>query len=133
MSRDYEISITTPYGECQLAADSVGEFADLARVVASVLNKKSGGDLETMAEEALGKLQAYTYATRKKLAPTNIAKAGLELVVVQCYLRDMEIAEAVSYLSDRHNFKASMTAVGRYWRDLYTLGILPVNSVLKDD
>ena len=133
MSRDYKISIITPYGECQLAADSVEEFADLARVVASVIHKKGSGDLEAMAKEALGKLQAFRYATQKKLEPTNIAKAGMELVLVQCYLRDLEIAEAVSYLLDQHNFKASMTAVGRYWRCLHTLGIRPVNNMLKED
>lgn len=134
MSRDFGIKVTTPRGECQVDADSVEGLVELLPAgLLGIAKKASSNDLGAIANEALEKLHAHVREVKGNAGHTNIARAGLELVVVLCYLRGMRIAEAVRYLLNMHEFKTSESSVGRYWTPLYKLGILPVSTILKED
>ena len=44
-----------------------------------------------------------------------MADAGLEVDVAKCYLQGMTIKQTVFWLKKEKDFKASKTAIGRYW------------------
>lgn len=46
---------------------------------------------------------------------TLIARAGLELDLIECYLKGMTILSVVDWMKTERNFTTSKSVVGRYW------------------
>ena len=137
-NREYKFEFTTPGGSSKATADSLEALVALvpAGVVSGVRSRADDSpqrDLDSMAKEVLEALRVYLSKVRGRVGHTVISTAGLELVLVKCYLRGMTIAQARDYLKGEHDFKASNSVVGRYWARLKEMGVVPVTEILPTE
>ena len=118
MGKLYRCEITTPQSSMCFEADSMRELA--VRLDAQL----SGPSVLLITAKDV--LYAYSRAREARGlrdTPTRAATAGVELDIVQCYLRGMMISETVTWLKDHNDFSISKTVIGRYWvalRQVYT-------------
>ncbi len=135
MDREYKFKFTTPGGSCQASAGSPEELAFF--VPAGVINglqpkadDPQQRDLESVAIEVLESLRAHLLETRTRSIHTVVSDAGLELALIKCYLRGLTICQAVGWLKSEHGFECSTSAVGRYWKHLRDIGVIPTSEIL---
>ena len=135
MDREYKFKLTTPGGLSEASADSLEDLA--VHVPAGIVNglqpkadDPPQRDLDSMAKEVLEALRVYLLKVRGRVGHTAISTAGLELVLIKCYLRGLTIAQAMDHLVSEHSFEASYSAVGRYWARLREMGIVPATEIL---
>ena len=87
-------------------------------------------NLESVAIEALESLRAHLLETRTRVIHTVVSEAGLELALIKCYLGGLTILQAVDWLKSEHDFKCSSSAVGRYWKHLRDIEVIPTSEIL---
>jgi len=138
MDREYKFELTTPGGSCKASAGSPEDLAFF--VPAGVVNSLQPGpdnpqqrNLESVAAEVLESLRAYLLDKRQRGAHTVMSRAGLELALIKCFLRDMTVDEAHARLADKCDVNVSRSAVGRYWKHLHDLGVTPINELLPTE
>lgn len=149
--RLFRLSLETPYGCHEIAADSMTKLIVLTspettKVIASLLSAASqdvlkvalehllnvhaateqpGYDLEILAKAALVEYREGE-RLRNPRKQTAIAEAGLELDVIKCYLQRMYAREIIAWLKEEKGFVTSMSAVGRFTAKLRMLKIHPI-------
>lgn len=118
--RSHNMTFRTPYGKGKVEADTWEELIMLCPgAIASALEPESWLSEDIIAREARASYHTY-FGSHVR---SRIELAGLELVVIKCYLHGKTIAQTVSYLSFERGFKTSQTAVGRYFARLRWLKI----------
>ncbi len=86
-----------------------------------------------MAIEVLESLRAHLLETRARVVHTVVSDACLELALIKCYLRGFTILQAVDWLKSEHGFECSTSAVGRYWKHLGDIGVIPTREILPTE
>lgn len=121
-SPKYFLTINTPVGRCQIAADNWNVIADL--IDPSNLMYNSNDDVQNAAKRAQ---KAYHKSYRRGgCGLSRAAHEGIELDVICCYIMGWTIKEAVNWLKKEKKCKLSKSAVGRYWRRLKSIGVIPL-------
>jgi hypothetical protein len=124
----WSVSINTPQGVQRYEGDGWFVLAllasgDLVGLVSGYVDY-TGLSLEQAADRVLKVCKSYwgRYGNSQRTA----ASAGdVEADLVRCYLQGMRIDETVQWLGDEKGFRATKSAVGRYWKVLRRLGITP--------
>ncbi len=148
----FKLSLEVPYGCYEIAANSMTKLIALVspkttRIMASLLRAESedvlkvalehlldvhaateqpGYDLEILAKAALVEYRENERQQSNHYIQTAIAKAGLELDVIKCYIQGMYGREIIAWLKTERDFTVSMSAVGRFTAKLRTLRIYPI-------
>lgn len=123
MRKPFKMTIQTPYGQLITEAYS---FVGLAEVMpkdirdAMELVLKREGRAEQIRRE---------YCLQFDTRQSKIVQAGLQTTLIKLFLEGMMIDEAVDWLKENRNFRASRSAVGRFWSNLSKLGVVPLRSV----
>ena len=79
-------------------------------------------DLERAAMQVWRAYKIKIMQTRTNRSLTSIAKAGVELDVIRCFLQDMVDREIIEWLKGNRDVAISKSTMGRFCRDLYQLG-----------
>lgn len=118
MPKLYWLIYETPQGRCHVEADTADAFenmvsAKLTRILGPQ-KRLEGLSLDNAAKETLRIYRAKFNYCRIHQSKTSLAKAGVELDVIKCYLRDMTIMQTVEWIQKNRAIKISKSAVGRY-------------------
>ncbi|MFH1614918.1 MAG: hypothetical protein ABIG61_07530 [Planctomycetota bacterium] len=114
----FSVEITSPYGICKVESDNWES-------INYVLGKERlPGNLDAEAERVW--LYFRQARSKKRMIHTGIEKRGLELPVIKCYLSGYNIKKTSSFLLKKYKYKASKSALGRYWVNIRRLGISPL-------
>lgn len=134
MARDYKFNFSIPGGTCKASASSPDELAMLlpAGIVNGLQPKEQQESpcLESVARDALELLRSHMLEVRGRVGHTVLSRAGLELDLIKCYLQGMTIGESVNWLENNCAFEGSKSAVGRYWKYLREIQIVPANELI---
>ena len=127
MDRPYKLTLETPTGEYSLDGESLLDIMlQVLPVLAARLdNYLSRTTTVNALELALQTLNIHKAKQSRGPQTTSVAQAGLELQLIECYLRGMRIMETVQWMKTEKRFDISKSAVGRYWVRLRRLGIYP--------
>ena len=118
MANEYKIKLSVRGETSEFGADNVSELlllmaTELFRMDLSTLPQNKG-DVEVAAKKLVEKYhQRFIKNDNRNHSP--MADAGLEVDVAKCYLQGMTIKQTVFWLKKEKDFKASKTAIGRYW------------------
>lgn len=124
MNCKYLIKIETPEGFAVISANSqeqikkIVEQGPVTQIIAILSNK----DLNSQ----YAKFHSKYSADKKTNQQSRIWKAGLEKVVLGCYLKGMQLLETKDFLEKNRNFIASRSAIHRYWVKFGKCGIIPL-------
>ena len=115
MSKAFCCTFTTPEGTQHFEADTWGCLVGmLSSLIAVAEIAEIPGDLNGAAKAVLVMYRQYFwYASNRQRS--QIAKAGMELDLIKCYLRDLTVAQTVRWFEENTGFKTSESAVERYW------------------
>ena len=130
MAKPYKINYESPEVNVQAEADTFGALKSVvAYKLTALVSKRVNLDGLTLDEAAIKALSALNESRnehRRYNPNTNIARAGVEVDVVRCYLQRMTIDQIVSWLKRQRKFKASRSAVGRISSALNRIGVYPL-------
>jgi hypothetical protein len=126
MANEYNIRLDVRGKSSEFGADSVAELLyllstelfrlDVLTTQTKIPNTPKGA--EDSIEAAAKRLIEQYYAKFDKAnnrSPTLIFRAGREIDLASCYLARMTVDGTVKWLKKHRSFKASESAVGRYW------------------
>lgn len=122
----YSLTIDTPSGRCQIATESWQLLIELLDPFASTDTQQNIYSLAKRAQIAYHKSHK---TARNGTGLSPIVRNGLEIQVIICYLRGWEINKTVDWLFNKKEYKASKSAIGRYWKRLRTIGVIPVRNL----
>jgi len=120
MANEYKIKLEVRGRSDEFGADNVTEL--LMRLASSlfILDRlASPVNIQNDANTPAQKLLKEYYVRFDKMdnrSDTLIFRAGKDIDLARCYLARMTVEEAVKWLGKERKFKASMSAVGRYWQ-----------------
>jgi hypothetical protein len=120
----YFLTINTPVGRCQIAADNWNVIADL--IDPSNLMYNSNSDVQNAAKRAQKAYHKSYRSSRNGNCRSRATQAGIELDVICCYIMGWTAKEAIDWLKKEKKCKLSKSAVGRYWTRLRRLGVIPL-------
>lgn len=133
MSRKYRLEYESPHGKCCAEADSLTELeGTVSERIARMITPQQcleGLSLDDAAKEVLRMYSAPSIDKRRNCGRTTIAKAGMELFAIRCYLLDKTISETVEWLRCNKQVSLSKSAVGRFYRVLFGLRIAPLGTI----
>ena len=128
MPKQYQLSLKTPHGNCQVEADGYEELLSLVPAyMVSVGRAQAAPDPDPESEltrQAKALLRKYTNRHGRQESGRRgspIAVGGAELDLVKCFLRGTSAKEAADFLYRHNQIKTSRTAVGRYWARLWAI------------
>lgn len=125
----YFLTINTPVGRCQIAADNWNVIADL--IDPSNLMYNSSNDVQNAAKRAQ---KAYHKSYRRSgTGRSRASHEGVELNVICYYIMGWTVKEAIDCIKKKSGVKLSKSAVGRYWTRLKSIGVIPLQRLEVED
>jgi len=125
----YCLTIDTPSGKCQIATESWQILVELLDPFASTDTQQNINSLAKRAQIAYYK----SYKThRNKGGLSRISRNDMEIEVILCYIRGWTGKETIDWLRKHRKYITSSSAIGRYWRRLRAIGVIPVHRLDKD-
>jgi len=132
MANDYKIKLEVRGSTSEFGADSVPELLllmagelfrmDLLTLQAKTTNTpKAERDSNDAAAQRLIEAYHTRFNKTNNRHTTPIFRAGKEIDVASCYLARMTVDGTVKWLKKHRSFKASESAIGRYFRDFAQL------------
>jgi hypothetical protein len=118
----YCLTIDTPSGKCQIATESWQILVELLDPFASTDTQQNIYSLAKRAQIA------YHKSYKRANYTSRMARNGLEIQAIMCYLRGWDIYKTVAWLFNKKKNKTSKSAVGRYWTRLRAIGVIPVHN-----
>jgi len=151
----YRLSLNTPYGGYQIEGVSAAHLillssSETTGIIESLIGSKSklafgmavreslrpcnagnGKDfnLDVAAREALETYYASKPKPTRRYHGTTISRAGLELDLVKCYLRNMTVKQTIEWLKKNKDFDTNKSVVSRYTTALWKFGVHPVENI----
>jgi hypothetical protein len=118
----YSLTVETSSGKCQIATDNWQFLINLIDPFACT--DENYQDIETAVKRAqIAYHQSFKHNNRVSPIACN---NDVELELLRCYLRGMQIKPTVERIFKKQNHKTSVASVGRYWVRLRKIGILPI-------
>jgi hypothetical protein len=132
MANEYKIRLEVRGKSSEFGADSVAELhylfstelfhLDMLTLQAKTTNTpKAERDSNDAAAHRLIEAYHAKFNKTNNRHTTPIFRAGKEIDLASCYLARMTVDGTVKWLKKHRSFKASESAVGRYFRDFAQL------------
>ncbi len=120
MKRRYSLTIKTPRAGCEAKGETEESLIQVVRIL-----KCSTGDVEVRsvahAQDEVEELVRKARGTYTRVTHTTLAKADIEADVARCFVEGMTLETALAWLKENRSFTGSRSAVGRYYRRLFTV------------
>lgn len=135
MSKAFTLIYETPHGTVRAEADTQRELAGMVHdSIARMLIPVSDLDGMSLDDAAGAVLEAYRSVPRGRRQvqkTTRLHQEGGERDAIRCYLKGLTIAQSVESLASKKGVAVSKSAVGRFFRKLYELGVRPLRTKRK--
>lgn len=126
MSKRYCLTYETPYSTIRAEADTERELVSVvSERILNVLAVDTGPPNMSLDDAAKVLLKLYRHRPGNRNVHyqfNRIVRAGVELDVIRCYLRDMTIAAMAQWLRKKRDVTVSKSSVGRFCRVLFLVG-----------
>ncbi|MFA6187522.1 MAG: hypothetical protein WC770_09995 [Phycisphaerae bacterium] len=127
----YFLTINTPVGRCQIAADNWNVIADL--IDPSNLMYNSNNDVQNAAKRAQKAYHKSYRSSRNGNKRSRAVQEGVEIEVISYYIMGWTGKEALDRIENKKGIKLSKSAVGRYWTRLKRIGVIPLQRLEVED
>ena len=132
MSKAFMVIYETPFGTVRAEADTQRELADLVhdRIVRMLIpvSNLNGMSLDDAASAVLETYRSVSWGRRQARKATRLYREDGERDAIRCYLKGLTIAQSVESLTSRKDVAVSKSALGRFFRTLYELGVRPLKA-----
>jgi len=132
MSRAFTLIYETPHGTVRAEADTPRELAGMVHdEIARMLMPVSSLDGMSLDDAITAVLEAYrsvSWGRRQGQKKTRLYQEGGERDAIRCYLKGLTIAQGVEWLASKKGVTVSKSALGRFFRKLYELGVRAIKT-----
>ncbi len=130
MPKAFTLIYETPHGTVRAEADTQRELAgmvhdNIARMLIPV-SDLDGMTLDEAAGAVLDTYKSVSWGRRQARGATRLYQEDRERDAIRCYLKGLTIAQSVEWLAGNKDVAISKSALGRFFRKLYELGVKPL-------